>query len=214
MTGKEFQRLIREYLLPKIDGFAVKGGLLFETQIQYVLKGYCFEPSGWSRQDFYLTMLVQPLFVPKTGIVFSIGDRLNPGMTISDENESEVMAEVAKQIRKKGAPFLRRFDTLSDLTYGVVKYHLNKHDIYAPEMAAYGAILLGDKKYAMKMFQCAEDRFNMDDDRRQWVLDVMDRIHSMRRLFESDPPGAVSKLKRWREETAANLKLTKFLAPV
>jgi hypothetical protein len=81
-------------------------------------------------------------------------------------------------------------------------------------MAAYAAILIGDARTAEKMFHCAEQRFDMSDDRRDWRVAVMERIRMIRSTFQRNPAEAKAILNRWRDETAANLKLTKYLEPV
>ena len=211
MRGRDFEKLSLTYLLDKLPGFQVRRGLIFATPLTYYIRGYFFDPSGWGRSDFYVNVFVQPLFVPKDGIVLSVGERLGAGWTIPESNEAAVMEDIAKHMLRDGRRLLDKFKTLRDIADRVVAHHKNKHDLYVPEMAAYAAILLDDSKTAAKMFDCAERRFHMDDDRRDWVVALMDRIRMMRRTFEENSSEAKSILHRWRDETAANLKLTEFI---
>lgn len=124
------------------------------------------------------------------------------------------MDDVHTHMVMEGAQIFDKFTTLRDIADHAVAEDVNPYNLYSPEMAAYAAILLDDRKTADKMFDAAEARFAKSTDRRDWVVSLMGRIRSMRDMFHEDSAEAKAVLQTWRKETAANLKLTEFLAPV
>lgn len=218
MTGREFDQLIRRHFLHRLSGYACGRGLLFKSPLRYLLRGFCFQPSSFDKFRFSVQLFVQPLFVSSDHIYFSIGNRLGElsrnqerWWSVAEESENTVMEDVFSLIMSEGPLVFDRFSSLRDVCERVVAHNPNKHDLYAPEMAAYAAVLLDDCKAANEMFDCAEKRIAMGDDRRDWVLQLIDRIRTMRKTYDRSPQEAKSLLHHWRDETAANLKLSEFI---
>ena len=217
MTGREFQSLIRRHLLHRMPGYSVSRNLLFRAPLRYLLCGYCFESSSDPR-GFYVSEFVQPLFVPDEGVTLSLGRRLGSkaGMggtywQLDDTNEADGMGQVLAHIRRDGTAILRKFETLEDFAKNAITRHTNPYSPYPPEMVAYGAILIGDTNRACKMFNRLEDTLRTAKHHRDYHDEILARARRVRSAFERDPTEAIAILNRWRDETAANLKLTKFL---
>ncbi len=221
MTGKQFQSLIRRHLLPHFPESDVRRGLLFVRPLGQILRGFCFDSSGLDRFEFTVEVFVQPLFVPNEGITFSIGDRLGSicgkqerWWTLTDDNETEIMADVLKLMQREGPVILDKFTTLEDFSKNAITPHTNPYSPYPPEMVAYGAVLLGNKQLAEKMFVRLDETLHPEQEYCEYHAGIRDRAHLVRTAFERSPEDAVGILSKWREETVANLKLTKFLEPI
>lgn len=221
MTGGEFQKIAIKHLLPSLDGFGVKGRLLFAEPLEYFIRGFHCEPSAFSRQEFCIELFVQPLFVPEDSIVFSLGGRLGSirgsqerWWTYSEAKEASIMRDVLHLMKREGPEVLDKFKTLQDFVQNAIDRRTNPHSPYPPEMVAYGAVLLGDTKLAHNMFDRLEGLLHPEQEYCEYHAEIRDRARSVREAFACDPREAVAILHRWREQTAANLKLTKFLAPL
>src|SRR5438552_1936158 len=116
MKDARFQRLIRQYLLPHLPGFRAKKSLVFAEPLEYLLRGFALESSGFGPSVFYLWVFVQPLYVPSTHIYFHFGRRLGHGWDLdaNADNESEVMGQVLTRIKDEGLPFINRFESPAD----------------------------------------------------------------------------------------------------
>ena len=221
MTGREFQKLARKYLIAQLPGFVVKGRLLLASPIQYLLRGYSCEPSAFDRAKFCVQVFVQPLFVPTDNIAFVIGDRLgsikgrhDKWWNYSNEDEAGVMHDVFAHIQREGHVILDKFKTLEDFVKNAITRHTNPYSPYPAEMVAYGAILIGDGKKACRMFDRLENTLRTAKHHRDYHDEILARAHRVRAAFERDRSEAIAILNRWRDETVAALKLTKFVEPL
>ena len=114
------------------------------------------------------------------------------------------------EIREDGAVC----KTLEDFVKNAITRKTNQYSPYPPEMVAYGAILIGNARLAEKMFDRLEKTLAAVEEREDYLDEILRRSRVVRETFARDPDAAIAILKKWREETAAHLKLTKFLAPV
>lgn len=220
MTGRRIESLIRTHLLVHMDGFSVSRNLLFQKPLRELLCGYCFEGSS-DPNGFYVSEFVQALFVPEEGINFVLGRRIGSRAAaggqywkVSEGSESELMADVLSHIMREETASLEKFRTLEDFVKNAIDRKTNPHSPYPPEMVAYGAILIGDAKRAHKMFDRLEKTLRDAKHHRDYHDEILERSRSVRTAFDRDPQEAVAILHKWRDETAATLKLSKFLVPV
>ena len=221
LTGRKFQKLARRYLLGEMPGFAVDRGLLFASPIGFILRAYSVQPSAFSKADFCIQAFVQPLFIPDGSIVFDLGDRLGSirgrqekWWTHADEHEDQIMADVLRHIRREGPVILDKFMTLGDFLKNVYRVYTNRLSPYQPEMLAYAAVLLGAAGEAAKWFNRLEQLLRNVKDRHDYHDELLMRARRVRTTFERDREEAAAILKDWRLQTAANLRLTKYLARV
>jgi len=201
-----------------MPGFEVRRGLLFACPLEHVLRGYWFESSAFSRADFCIYVFAQALFVPKGHLVFSLGDRLgsirgrqDKWWTYTEGREKRMMADILAHMQREGPIVLDKFKTLKDFVRNAINTRTNPYSPYPPEMVAYGAVLTGDARKAQEMFDRLERTLRDAREHRDYYDEILSRARRVRETFERDPAEAVAILNRWREETAANLKLTEFL---
>ncbi len=169
MKAKIVNHISRKYLLPNLPDFSVKGHLLYHQDIQYLLRGFCFESSAFNRESFTINVFVQPLYVPRNYLSFTIGNRvglLNKGRDIwwdyEEAQERKIMEEVLSLILSDGIPFLEKHKSLKELTHQYQKSDKgareNKHVI---EAVGYAYVLLDDYLNAKKLFDFSPIKFPM-----------------------------------------------------
>ena len=221
MTEARFQALIYRHLLPHMPGFAAKGGLLFVRPLEYVLRGYGFQGSNFDKDRFCVGAFAEPLFIPGGNVAVegwgrlgSIRGKADKWWTLTKDNEQQVMADVLRLMKREGPTIIDKFKTLDDFVKNAITRKTNPYSPYPPEMVAYGAVLLGKRRLAEKMFDKVEWTLRDESQRRSYEEEILKRARNVRNTFRRDSQEAVAILRRWREETAAKLKLTKFLEPI
>jgi hypothetical protein len=112
------ERLVRNYILPSLSSFHVKGKLLFAEPVRHLLRGYYFEDSAFDATRFAVCVFVQPLYVPSSVLVFNFGSRLGSIVgkaeiwwNLSAESEKSIMADVLSRICYEAEP---RFGSIAD----------------------------------------------------------------------------------------------------
>ena len=220
MKRREFDALIRKHLLTHLPQFGVNGGVLFVRPLVYILRGYCFESSGFDPKSFYVWAFAQPLFVPTEALTLDLGCRLGAirgrqcqSWKLTGDNEAKVMADVLRHINREGSVVVENFRTLEDFVRNAIGPDTNPYSPYPPEMVAYGAVLLDDVGLVKKMFDRLEKSLADAKDHRPYHDEILERARSVRRAFERDPAQAVDILNTWRDQTAKNLKLAQFIEP-
>jgi len=237
VTSTELKKLATRYLLPSLPGFAMTGRLVFVLPVEHLLRAFYFESSAFSRTSFCVEVFVQPLYLPLDHLAFMHGGRLGTiegkrehWWEYEESNEATIMEEVLALMQQEGRhvferfkslkdvpAFLHvfeRFKSLNDFVKNAITRKTNPHSPYPPEMVAYGAILIGNARLAHKMFDRLEKTLEDEQDRMDYEEEILRRSRMVREAFTKKPDSAVAILNEWREQTAANLKLTKFLAPV
>lgn len=218
MTEARFQALIRKHLLPLMPDFGVKGGLLFVRPIQYVLRGYGFQGSSFDKHIFCVGVFAEPLFIPGGYVAVEGWKRLgtvkgkqDQWWTLTEDNERQVMTDVHRLMKREGPVILDKFKTLEDFVKNAIDRDTNPYSPYPPEMVAYGAILTGNANKAHEMFDRLETTLRNADCHRDYHDEILERACLVRDTFARNPKKAVAMLSRWRDETAATYKLTKFI---
>jgi hypothetical protein len=214
MKARELKPLFRNYLAHKLEGFTLRGRMLYKEPIEYLLRGFSFEPSGFDSGGFYLQVFVQPLYIPFEAVGFFEGQRLGGGAQYWHvrDNESAVMGEVTTLMREVGLPFLE-----SVRSPGALARWLEKKPITPMRMEglAYSLILAGRPQRAKTVLaelQPRLEQIHADESRRgrtirEWEIQFLGRVRTMRGLLERDPTGAVKQLSEWRNYTVHHLGL-------
>lgn len=219
MRQREFENLARVYLMDALPGFQVWKGLILKTPVRHLLRGFCYEPSSFSRERFYVDVFVQPLFVPCDHIVLSTGGRMGPGYDWTPETEAQVMAKVRKVMIREGLPLIKAHDTVERYCKRLRQKARRYRDPHNQEAAAYACILLNKPRAARRIFK----RFWKDHEKSrqrpyfsEWQVEQAKRIKGVQDLLGEDMSGlsrAIALLEEWRIETAKALRVSKFLEP-
>lgn len=217
MNNKLVKQLCKKYLLPDLLRFAVKGHLLYDQDIDYLLSGFCFESSAFSKNSFTINVFVQPLFIPVTYLSFNFGERI--GVLFKnrdywweyDENyEKQTMSEIHIAITKNGIPFLEKRNTLQ----GYIKNYKNfrpKENPHTIEEISYAYILVEEFGKAKKHLSSLVER--LDDDtgyykNASWIIEMQERVNLMLNHLEyQNYQRAKDQLRQWRDFTLTSLGL-------
>lgn len=212
MKGALVERLVRRYLLPHLPGFSVKGHLVYRSDLTYFLCGIDFESSAFESMAFALTVLVQPLYIPKDYLSYHFGRRLDrpDGLQwwsgLQDQDEATYMGEALHSIQVQGLPFLGKFLSPGDLANRSDELGPVPTDPHLLEAVGYSLVLDGQYDRAWETLE-----------KLHRVLDNMSR-HALRAVFvgrvselegrlRQDPKQAIGLLHEWRDQTIRNLRL-------
>ena len=99
MKADYVKKLFSKYLSSLLPGFQIKGNLIFYKDFDLILRGYYFDSSNYSTNEFRLNVFVQPMYTPFEAVYFSFGYIINsklgnsPGKwwSINPESEQNVM---------------------------------------------------------------------------------------------------------------------------
>jgi hypothetical protein len=201
MTKKEFAK-IGKALLPELPGFAVKGHLLLIPPVRQVLRGICFEPSGFDKKAFYVNVFILPLCVPTQHLYFNFGNRVGIGWSSDAPN---VFSELSLALKREALPFLSRVEDLHDFIELAKSFSLqNPH---TPEAIAYALARAGDVDKAVAEL---DTLLAMLDVKVPWQFEMAERANALKAQLLNDAPGAQKQLEAWEVESVRNLGLEKF----
>ncbi|MGA7990228.1 MAG: hypothetical protein WCC53_02235, partial [Thermoanaerobaculia bacterium] len=217
MKGTQSEKLIREHILPSMPGFQAKGKLLFASPVTYVLRGYCFEDSGFDPSAFTVSVFVQPLYVPFPALVLSLGDRLghiaggpDKWWYFMEGNESVVMAEVRARILDEGEKHFRVADDPGALIWWL-KARKNEETHYSLKALAYSYILIGRADEGLRVMDKVEKILAADG--RDWCLKEIALLNEVRAALRSGLQAARQLLDRWADQTARAIHISRSAAP-
>lgn len=217
MKGQLVRKLSKKYLLHDLPGFTVKGHLLYDQNIDFLLSGLCFESSAFSQNSFTIDVFVQPLFIPATYLYFNFGDRIglifknrDYWWEYDENNEVQIMDEIHTAITTFGIPYLKKRNFLKGFitTYKNFKPTENPHTI---EGIAYSYILVEDYGKAQKHLSSLGKRLINDAEYYQnasWIVEMQKRVILMLSHLENkNYQNAKDQLSQWRDFTLSSLGL-------
>jgi hypothetical protein len=138
MKSQLVRRLSKMYFLPNLPGYIAKGHLLYQQDLEHILRGFWFESSAFDRDSFTVEVFVQPLYIPVSHLSFTFGHRLGSlgkGYDIwwkyDEETEALMMQEILSFMMSAGIPFLEERSSIEKLINQYINLDLmgNKHVI-------------------------------------------------------------------------------------
>jgi hypothetical protein len=205
---------IAHVLLPQLPGFVTnKKDVLFIAPIGHTLRGFLFESTPGGREDFYFWWFFMPICGPDEDLHLGYGNRLNvPGGHAGWRTDMDRLPEkLLMAMRPMALPLLRSIHTIQD-TIAAIR-------------SRYGTQATGDVN-VLEDLSClqildgrfAEARRTLDSlielehgtDRRQWILDIIERAKGLREKLVEDPSLAVAQVREWQDFTFKALKLEKW----
>lgn len=218
MKAQLVRRICENFLIPNLPDFKVKGSLLYHNDIQYSLKGFCFESSAFDKNLFTIYVFVQPLFIPITYLTFTFGNRLgflSKGRDIwweyDEAKEDVLMDEILTMITSSGVPFLEDRNQLDKFIfkYGKVGLGDNPHMI---EGISYANVLIGDYPKASTMLSSFNRNLMKEIGKRpkiDWIVKMNERVQLILDFLENQNfAGAKSQLEDWRNYTVEKLGIS------
>ena len=218
MRSADCYRLAK-VLLPQMPGFVSnKKSEIFITPIGNVIRGFLFESSAYSREDFYFWWFFMPICRPITYLALGNGRRLDvPGGHAGWRSDMEDLPEkLLAAMQPFALPLLRSLNTNQDTIEALYRLRSQREpggkttrhvtDIYVQNDIACLHILDGQFVEAKVMLDMVIDNEH-GTDRRQWVLDFVERTKGLRRKLLEDPQLAVAQVKESQDFTFKALKL-------
>ncbi len=208
MKVSQWKSLVNNYLLPHLPDFTFKGSLLYAEPVEWLLRGFSFEPSAWDRSSFYLWAFIQPLYVPSDHVYYLFGKRLGSGLGLrfEEEKRQESMTDLLTCIQQEGIPYLQQIQTPSDVAWKAKEVHPNPADPYVVEAVAYSLILIGQYSQADKEMTHLLAYWEQEAEH-DWHYQQMGRVYRVRGALRRAPQEAVHLLEQWRDLTLKNLRL-------
>jgi hypothetical protein len=219
MQKREVQRLFKTYIQPEFPQFYIQGHLLYLKPVDYLLRGICFESSGYGKNHFNIYVFVQPTFIPRDYLWFNFGDRLHHMVkgndywwTINDQNEKEVMESIVGLLHQAKSTYLDNFYEPRDLVKRLPKMRRRDKSIEGQRTIAFTHILEGERKQALfKLDRLSKELGNyyLENPQIKWVNDINLEVGEIRtRLLDSNEL-AIALLNQWRRETMMSIDLEK-----
>ncbi|WP_428263656.1 hypothetical protein [Haliangium sp.] len=199
MKAEDKKRIAR-IIQSTVPGLHEKGRILVATPRGRVLRGILLEASAADPNGVYLWKFVQPLYVPRTMIVLSLGDRLGGGCKTWGTDEAEAAAAV---VREEGVPFFGPIT--SPERFVEWEYLKGKRNRYTREAKAYSFIAAGRLLEGIRELRSFAD--SLRDEKVDWFIEMKERAERLAALAESNPPAAHQLLAQWEAETVTALRL-------
>lgn len=197
MSPTDRTRILRA-IQSAVPDLREKGRILAATPRGRVLRGFYVEDSVDSKR-VHVWAFVQPLYVPATTIVLSLGVRLGGQ---SRAWGTEDTAAIAAAARDEGTRFFEPIASPDALSTWQLLDH--RPDEYAREARAFSLLLSG---YVDEATQCLRQLAGSLVGVAPWIREMRERDEGLATLAESDPHAAIELVGRWESETVAALRL-------
>jgi hypothetical protein len=211
VRSRRAERLSRAYLQDGLSGFVAYRSLLLEPSAEWLLRGFLYESSGHTGDDFYMWAFVQPLYVPQKDVTLDYGKRLGGSSrfwSLSEgPDEATVMGEVLGAMKGEGLRFLEALQSPAHLARAALG-RLIPEDVNTREVAAYSLILSGDREQARSLLKQMD--VGREADEPVWTGEARARGHRILALLDEEAEVVVDQLRAWRDETVAALGIDPF----
>jgi hypothetical protein len=206
MTTKEFLA-IGKLLLPDLPGFVMNRRLMLMTPVGQILRGVSFEPSGFGKKPFYVSVFVMPLCVPAEYLHLTVGKRVRHqnGVDGWNADEPNLLAELSASLKFQAIPFLSRAESLLDFVE--LARSLPPGNQNVSKAIAYVLARAGRISEAIEALHQLPDQLNLNVG---WQRDIADQAAFLRAKLSEDPADAQKQLDAWEAETIHNLGLESF----
>lgn len=212
MTTKDFL-VIERRLLPSFPRFVSKGRLMFIRPIEHTLRGFHFDPSAFSKRDFYVKVFFLPLYVPANHVHLTFGHRLrNRSGERWSGDQPELEAALRSEMLKEAA-FLAGLKTADDVARALEPFakpnqagYTNPHSY---EALAYSLIRAGQAGRAATVIDSLLGSNNSNGD---WEREIRARARLIRDRLPESLEEAERQLTVWESETIHNLGLDAFVS--
>lgn len=208
MKVSTIKRIYNTYLSEEFLDFDLKGKLLYQISEDSLLKGYCFDSSGFDKSSLLLHVFIQPLFHPVEYVVLEYGERIY-SRNLEPNKEMEFSSIMLQKMLDYRSSYLDKVCSISDFLR-INHAKLNRNDPYALEIVAYSYIQGGDyQRGESSLFSARKqmEKLTRAEPEVDWYEDVISRINIMYSLVKEDPVKAKSQLNSWSNYTLSQLKL-------
>lgn len=198
------KRRIKRAIQAAVPGLYEKNSVLTATPRGRVLRGIVLEGSAADPNGVYLWKFVQPLYVPTTTIVLSLGDRLGGGCKTWSADEAEAAAAI---VREEGVPFFAPMATPEDLASWT--FLDGRPDEYGQQAKAYSLIAAERFIEGIRSLRALADSLRSEEGEEEipWIVDTRERAERLAALAESNPAAARELLAEWEAQTVSELRI-------
>ncbi len=205
MKRRELALLLRHPLL-QLEGFVLKGRLLFKPPLDRLLRGIFFDSSRDPR-TFYPTSFVMPLCVPTNHIYFTFGDRLRTpaGSDGWRTDMPDLAAELGAALNRSAA-FLAGINSFPAFVAYAESHARTERNL---EGIGYALAREGQASRAIAVFDELLDKLDMSAG---WRRELSGRINDLRRTLIESPEEVRGQLASSERETIRCLGLIEFHA--
>ncbi len=211
------QKLYRNYIQNEISSLGFRGKLLYLKPVDFLLRGFYFESSGFSGNSFNIEVFVQPLYIMHDSIVFHFGDTLNHmgkgydhWWSIDEENEKSIMGDVVSLMKSSAIPFLNNNDCIESFIDTIKNFVDVSTDIYGMRTLSYSYIIIREYKRATDMLDyliATLDVGYKENERKYWLLDWKNQAYELQNLLRQSSDEAINLLRQWRRSTLSSVHL-------
>lgn len=207
MKSKDFNKLAKD-ILPRLDGYRVKGAMIFSMPVGHILRGVSFESSSHDAGAFYMWTFFQPLCVPVEYLVFNLGFRLadDLGQNRWSVERPDLINAVGDSIIRHAVPYLKKVETAKGAAD--VADNLCSQNKSIQESAAYSAILAGDGARAGSQLMKLIEGLDVGI---AWQHDILIRVKKINELLDINIERAQECLGGWEMYTARSLNIVEYL---
>ena len=210
MTTKEFLKL-EGRLLASFPSFRIKDRVMFVVPVDHNLRGFHFDPSGFSAKRFYVNMFFMPLYVPARHLHFTFGHRVGH---MWDAEEKHLDGNLTSAMQKD-VPFLLRLRTPMDVadalrpltTRDPATGYINPH---CYEALAYSLVRAEKTGAALKVIGKI---LNSANPTVEWETEIRSRARLISELLRQNLELALKQLSAWELETIRSLGLEDIESP-
>jgi hypothetical protein len=183
-----------------VPGLYAKGSILAATPRGRILRGVCLEGSI-DPDGVYLNVFVQPLYVPATTVVLSLGERLGGGCRTWSVEQADAAAVA---VRDEGLPFFGPISSAEALANWA---YLDEHsDARSLEVKAYSLVASGRLAEGIQALRKLAESLSGEEEL-EWIIEVRKQAEHLADLAETNPTAAHELLAKWESETVSALRI-------
>jgi hypothetical protein len=179
---------------------------MFIQPLGDTLRGFHWEPSAFSKTDFYVNVFFLPLYLPTKHLHFTFGHRV--GRNKRWTADSAELANALSSEMLKELPFLSMLRTAKDVAKALEPLtkpneagYVNPHSC---EALAYTLVRAGETTEAVDLIERLLKKANLAVD---WEREIASRAQLIKDNLLEKPEKAKELLAEWKSETIRNLRL-------
>lgn len=200
MKPGDRKRIARALAAAGSELLSIRGRMLVATPIGSILRGFYLEDSS-DPHRVYVWAFVQPLFLPSTTIVLSLGERLGGRSHTWSVADAE---DAASALLDEGVQFFGPISSPAALArWSLLE---SRADEYARETKAYALVASGqyqEGSQALRAFAASLPAAGPS-----WMSEMSKRAEDLARRAETDGEAAQQRLREWELESRAVLRVS------
>jgi len=215
MNQRDFNRIVKDHLLPELPGYVTsKRGDLFAVPMNHLWRGFVFESSA-SRELCYFNVNIMPLYKPTDFLYAGIGRRLRSrrmqAWEWGEASEEATVKELIGAMKSAKQELLDKFQTPSDIAE-LGPQTLNVETWHALDLLGLAQVYAGRYEEATRTLENLHNRMELqraalkEEEKSEMHL----RCETILNLLKTEPSRAKALLLEWEQQTIKNLKLDRF----